>query len=72
MVFATVMAEFGNQAVLDFKAAQKRAFKRKTGRTGRWAIALSHYEWSFYCFFISKFIGFFATFLDVFDTSQEI
>ena len=55
IVFATVMAEFGSQTVLDFKSALKRAFKRKTGRTGRWAIALSHYEWSSFMFFFNQY-----------------
>ena len=50
MFFPLMMAEFGNQTVLDFGIVQERALKYNARRTGRKAASLSHHEWCFYCF----------------------
>ena len=51
--FCALMAEFQSETVLGFKAARKRAFKRKTGRTGRWAVGLCHQECGFLGFLLT-------------------
>ena len=56
-VFATLMSEFGNQTVLGFWIVQELTLWHKDRRTGRWAIALRHHEWGFYCFFNYYRIG---------------
>ena len=50
MFFPLMMAEFGNQTVLDFGIVQERALKHNARRTGRKAAGLSHHKWCFYCF----------------------
>ena len=46
-----VMAEFGNQTVMDFCIVRKFTFKHKNRRPARKAKGRSHHEWCFLCFF---------------------
>lgn len=49
-VFATMMAGFGNQTVVNLQSVRERALRHKSASPTRRALARRHHEWCFYCF----------------------
>ena len=56
-VFATMMAEFGNQTVMGLISVRELALRYKRTRTAHKAIGRRHHEWGFYGFCVNIFMS---------------